>query len=382
MSSISGIAERTTAAVGNGVAVDPTRFQSIVVRWLMFSDYGPVAQRHMAIAWSCVFGCALADAVWLPNSRLSMASSNWVSLLQGIVCCALAAAFIAAATRRLRSDESRPAIVLRSALGLTELLYRASLPIVALFTAGGALSYLITSADLPLRDDLLAYVDRVLGFDWLGFLNATNSSPFLAKMLTWVYQTTGPVTLLVTVWLPLHRRGERLAEFIAILSLSAVALCATMWLVPAAGAFAFYEPAPELFGNYSAQGEMWFFARAFTMLRNGALSVIDLSALQGVVSFPSFHTMLGLMTIYAIRDTRWLMIPVLLLNGTMIVSTLPVGGHHLADVLAGAGLTFAAIILVRRSTGSTRAPKTWRQLKLSARKSGQAPLGDGPGPSI
>jgi membrane-associated phospholipid phosphatase len=54
------------------------------------------------------------------------------------------------------------------------------------------------------------------------------------------------------------------------------------------------------------------------------------------------------MTTYALRDTRWLFIAVLLLNATMIVSTLPVGGHHLVDVLAGAGLTFAAILLVRR----------------------------------
>jgi membrane-associated phospholipid phosphatase len=349
MSSISGIAEHTTAAAGKGVAVNPARLQGILGRWLMFSDYGPVAQRHMAVVWSCVFGCALAVAIWLPNSRLSMASSNWTSLLQGIFFCALTGAFIAIASRRLRSDESRPALVLRRTLTLTELLWRAALPVIALLAAGGTLSYLMTSANLPLRDAELAYVDRALGFDWLGFLNATNSSPFLAELLTRVYQTIGLVAQLVLVWLALHRQGERLAEFIAILSLSTVALCIGMWLVPAAGAFAHHKPAPELFGNYAARGEMWGFAGAFTMLRNGALSVIDLSALEGVVSFPSFHTILGIMTTYAIRGTRWLMIPILLLNGTMIVSTLTVGGHHLADVLAGAGVTFAAILLVRLS---------------------------------
>jgi membrane-associated phospholipid phosphatase len=41
------------------------------------------------------------------------------------------------------------------------------------------------------------------------------------------------------------------------------------------------------------------------------------------------------------------MIPVLLVNGIMIASTLPVGGHHLTDVLAGAALTCGAILLVR-----------------------------------
>jgi membrane-associated phospholipid phosphatase len=94
-------------------------------------------------------------------------------------------------------------------------------------------------------------------------------------------------------------------------------------------------------------GEMWTFSHTFSMLRDGSLSVIDLSALDGVVSFPSFHTVLGVIAIYAVRDIRWLLAFVLPLNATMIVSTMPVGGHHLADVLAGAGLTLGAILLVR-----------------------------------
>lgn len=73
-----------------------------------------------------------------------------------------------------------------------------------------------------------------------------------------------------------------------------------------------------------------------------------MSALDGIVSFPSFHTVLGVIAIYAVRDTRWLLAFIVPLNATMIVSTMPVGGHHLADVLAGAGLTLAAILVVRR----------------------------------
>lgn len=348
MSSISDIAEPATAKAGDDAAVDAARLQSFAARWLMFSDYGAAAQRHMAIAWSCVLACALASALWLPNSRLSFASSNWIDLLEGLAGCALAGGFIVVASRRLRGDATRAAAVLRAMLHATELLLRTALPIGALLAAGGTLSYLITSADLPLRDALLAGVDRDLGFDWLHFLDTTNSSPVLAGLLARVYQTIGPVAQLAVLWPALNRRGERLAEFAAVLSLCAVALCVGMWLVPAAGAFAYYRPEPQLFGNFSALGEMWSFSHAFSMLRDGSLSVIDLSSLQGVVSFPSFHTMLGVMTIYALRDTRWIMIPVLVVNGAMIVSTMPVGGHHLSDVLAGAGLTLGAILLVRR----------------------------------
>jgi membrane-associated phospholipid phosphatase len=214
---------------------------------------------------------------------------------------------------------------------------------------------LITAANLPLRDDLLADVDHLLGFDWLSFLQATNASPVIVKLLAKAYDATGPVADLVVFSLVLRRRGDRIAEFMAVLSLSTVAVCVGMALVPAAGAFAYFQPAPQLFGNFSALGEMWPFLRTFVMLRDGTLSVIDLSASAGIVSFPSFHTMLGLITIYAARDIRWIMIPVLVVNGTMFLATMPVGGHHLADVLAGGVLTLGAILLVRLQNRSTPA---------------------------
>jgi len=342
----SEFAEPSTAAVGGGAAIRLAGYRSVAGRWLTFSDYGSVAQRHMALAWSCALACGLADAIWLPFSRLSFAASNWLSLFQGVAYCALACVLIAVAFGRLQGDASRVGVALRTALTTTELLCRTVLVIGALLTAGATLSYIITAAELPLKDALLAEADRGLGFYWPRFLEATNSSPFLASLLTRAYQTTGLVTEFVILWLAVMRNGERLAEFLAVLGVCTVGLCIGMWLVPAAGAFAYYGPAPGLFDNYSALGKMWTFNHTFNMLRNGTLSVVNLSALDGVVSFPSFHTMLGVMTTYAMRDSRWLIL-VFLLNATMIVATMPVGGHHLVDVLAGAGLTLGAILLVR-----------------------------------
>jgi membrane-associated phospholipid phosphatase len=357
LSSISGIEKRAANAGVRGLTVDPGRIRRAMIRdalgrWFMFSDYGAVAQRHMAIVWSCILGSTLVDVIWLQGSRLSFASSNWTVLLQSVAFSAFAGIFVAVASSRLAGDQRRPAVLLRRVLLLTELLWRTALHIGALLVAGGTLSYLITSANLPLRDNVLADVDHLFGFDWLGFLYETNSSPLVATLLTKAYQTTGLIGQLILIWLAFRQRGDRLAEFIAVLSLSTVALCVGMCLVPAAGAFAYFNPVPHLFGNFSAMGEMWSFTHTFGMLRDGTLSVIDISRVDGVVSFPSFHTMLGVMTIYAARDTRWLAIPALVVNGTMILATMPVGGHHLADVLAGAGLTIGAILLVRRQNKS------------------------------
>ena len=63
------------------------------------------------------------------------------------------------------------------------------------------------------------------------------------------------------------------------------------------------------------------------------------------------QTLIGVIATYALRDTRALLIPAIVLNGTMIVATLPVGGHYLTDVLAGAAITIAAIYAVRHLSG-------------------------------
>lgn len=355
MSSTSEIVPRSSVG-GDRAAVRPGDYWSVAGRWFLFTDYGLVAQRRMAVVWSCVLACALADFVWLPQSKLSFIPSNWSPLARGVACLALAGALVAVAFNRLRNDDGWIAALLRRGLTRTELLCRMALSFGALLTAGATLSYVITAADLPLRDSLLAQADQSLGFDWLHFLEVTNSTPYVATWLARVYNTAGPVTELVILWLALTRNGERIAELLAILGLSTVGLCVGMLVIPAAGAFAYYEPAPQIFANYSALGEMWTFGHTFNMLRDGSLSVVDLSALDGVVSFPSFHTMLGVIGIYAARGTRWLFVFVFLTNASMIVSTMPVGGHHLSDVLAGAGLTLAAIFVVRRQKANLPAP--------------------------
>jgi hypothetical protein len=321
--------------------------RTTAARWLTFGDYGASARRYMAIAWSCVIVCTLATVLWIPYSGLSFPSSNWLMLGKGALGLMLAGAFIEVAIIRLRSDSSNIAALLGNALVMAELLYRAILLIAALLSVGVALSYLITAADLPLRDSLLANLDRSLGFDWIAFLSTTNSLPHAASVLHYAYQSTGVVAVFVIVWLSVSRNGERLAEFLALLGLSTVGLCIAMFLIPAAGAFAYYQPAAALFHNYSTLGDMWSFGRTFDMLRDGALSVIDLSALDAIVSFPSFHTILGILTVYALRGTRTLVALVLPLNVTMIAATLPVGGHHLADILASVGLILIAMLVVR-----------------------------------
>ena len=76
-------------------------------------------------------------------------------------------------------------------------------------------------------------------------------------------------------------------------------------------------------------------------------SVLDLGP-KGMVSFPSFHTVLGLMCVLYLRSNVWLQVSVAAAMGLMIATTPLIGGHFLADVLAGFMVAAFAFWLVER----------------------------------
>jgi membrane-associated phospholipid phosphatase len=326
-------------------------------QWLLFSDFGETARRHMVVSWACVAVLALVVSIWLPISALSLDQAGWWELAHFMIYGAAAYAFYQFISHRLRKSEDRVAIFLRAALARVALLFRAGLLISAIGSAGFLFTYLATAAAPQLQDAFLARLDGHLGFHWPSFLAAVNDRPFLPDLLEKAYGSTAALTEGVVLWLAIRGRGERLAEFLALLCLSSLGLAIGMVLLPAAGAFVYFEPAPQLFDHFPSGREMWPFLDAFNSLRDGSLTKIDASTVQGVVTFPSFHTMLGIITTYALRDTRALLIPAAILNGTMIVATLPVGGHYLVDTVTGAAISIAAFHALQYETrrrGSSR----------------------------
>ena len=330
-------------------AMGENRFH--IGQWLLLSDYGELARRYMLTSWACVAGLALVVSTWLPMSTLSIDQASWSELASSLIYSAAACAFYFVASHRLRKDENRIAVYLHAALERLALLFRGCLSIATVGGVGLIFTYLATAAALPLQDAFLAKLDGHLGFHWPSVLGAINDRPVLADLMTKAYGSTALMTQGVVIWLSVRRFGERLAEFLALLCLCSLGLAVGMLLVPAAGAFVYFEPAQQLFDNFAAGREMWPFLDAFNALRDGSLTKINISSVQGVVSFPSFHTMLGIITTYALRDTRALFIPAAILNGTMILATLPVGGHYLVDTVAGAAIGIAAFHWLRHAVG-------------------------------
>lgn len=194
-------------------------------------------------------------------------------------------------------------------------------------------SYFTASTNLPLVDAALARWDRALGFDWVAYCQWLQRYPLLDRVLSLSYDSLLPQFAVMIIYLAYAQRYRQLSEFCGVLVLSKFVADAVSACFPAAGASKYF--AGRLAMDVSLLSD-------FEPLRSGALTSVNMAALQGLISIPSFHTILALAFIHAMRGTR-LAVPFLLLNALMLLSTPKFGGHYLVDMLAGA-LVFAAAV--------------------------------------
>jgi membrane-associated phospholipid phosphatase len=70
---------------------------------------------------------------------------------------------------------------------------------------------------------------------------------------------------------------------------------------------------------------------------------ISLSRMEGLITFPSFHTTLAVLFVAALREHRLALVIGAVVNGLMLLSIPSEGGHYLVDVFAGALVAAVAI---------------------------------------
>jgi hypothetical protein len=282
-------------------------------------------------------GLGAMDGVWLSFSGLAI-SPGPALLRLGIALLLL----IGAAAYGLTGRSERISATLLSAGTLL------------LFTFFGViLNYLAIRAGWPLADDLLASWDRALGLDWPAYEQLIAGHAWIAA-ITRVLYGTSVIQILVTILvLGFSARLDVLAEFTAGLIIVALITVVVGALLPALGAHHHYG-----MPDHGAA----FFIREIVAAHSGSLHVLNLSAAEGLVTFPSFHTAISVAVVIACWSVSYLRYPTLAAN-LVLVAGVPVwGSHYFVDVAAGAILTVVAVLAWRRmfrapeiETYSTRA---------------------------
>jgi len=250
--------------------------------------------------------------------------------------------------------------------------------LIAYTLFAAVLSYIGASLDLPLLDASFARADAALGLDWMGLLRFTNDWPAVGKLLHLSYFSCMPQILLVFLALTATRQLQRLGDFLALFTTTSLVAIVVGSLLPAAGATVYFDPPAALRDGVGHGAGLWQAAH-YAALRAGTLRAIDPATLQGVVQFPSFHAALAVITAWALWRTRYLAVPALALNTVVIVSAVPVGGHHFIDVLAGTAIAAAAIAALRCWRTEPASVASWLD-KLTTRIAGNAQTRNAPTP--
>ncbi len=75
------------------------------------------------------------------------------------------------------------------------------------------------------------------------------------------------------------------------------------------------------------------FADQFQALRGGTMRLIDLGGTQGLVTFPSFHTVCAVLLTLAFWQVPYVRWPALALNGLMLLAIRIEGSHYPVDIV-------------------------------------------------
>lgn len=207
------------------------------------------------------------------------------------------------------------------------------------FTALGAIfTYLMARPGLPLLDDQFARFDAAIGFDWLRWHRFLAGFHSINLMLEIAYSSLLLQIMVSVIYFSHVGQSERNADLLwsAFIALLFTAVLSSVF--PALGAFQHFHmdlPRATHLPHLLA-------------LRDGSMSVFPLYQMQGIIAFPSFHTVMAILFIYAFRGKGWWFLLIGLLNILMLLSTPTFGGHYFADMVSGALIAGLAIYLVSR----------------------------------
>ncbi len=190
---------------------------------------------------------------------------------------------------------------------------------------------------LPLRDDLFGHIDQSLGVSVPGIM-AWADHHWLGMLLDRSYPWLLPFLAVAAFAPALLGKVNHAREFL-LANLAAFAIGLPLFaLLPAVGPWYYYHLAPN-----PAQASCW--EQLLSLRLPGPYIFHEQAA--GVVCFPSFHVIWAILCAAALWGFRPIRIPIALLSGMIILSTLTTGWHYFSDVLGGIAVAALSMAIAK-----------------------------------
>ena len=186
--------------------------------------------------------------------------------------------------------------------------------------------------NFPLTDGVFAQADALLGFDWFSYSAWIDRHPAIGTILWYSYSSWILQIVVLGIIHCMRTGSEDNAEFIWCFIIGMLIVIIVAIPFPALGY-------PGKIGQHHID--------VLLAARSGVVKEVD-----GIITFSSFHTVLGLLLIYYSRVLKPLLVITVPLNVLLILAAPPMGGHYLVDVIAGfvvAGVTIKVVRWFRLS---------------------------------
>lgn len=212
---------------------------------------------------------------------------------------------------------------------------------------GTLLSYAAAAPAFPYRDAELYAADRALGFDWRSYLAFFNAHPIAGSIGNIAYFSMKLQIPLILIVLVATSRIVKLQQFVIATAASLAITLAVFVFVPAVAYYAYLGIHPSDFSNLTPSTP-YAHIRHLEEIRSGLVRVVRFNDLEGLITFPSFHTVSALLYAWALWPIRRLRWPAVVVNVLMIASTPIDGAHYAIDIIGGIVVAIVAIGLATR----------------------------------
>lgn len=304
-------------------------FQPQRRRWFLRNPdiLSPLHVRIICVTWICILLLLAADIFWLYIAAIKIAPATLYVAASAFV----GLSVIAYIYRHLRPDEGiwlMATIACQLIMGTLALAF---------------LSYLSLRWGYPLQSTRFAAMDKLLGFDWLACIGWMERQPVLARIFTFSYGVTEPEVLLILALLFLRGRYVQMHRFTVQFLAGAFVTIIIAAFVPAPTVYEYYQVDPTAYPHLQITSALAYLGDFYGMY-NRTLTVLPRD-LQGLVAFPSFHSTIAVMAIYAAFKLPFLPLRlfIIALNVLMLLSTPVDGGHYIIDTIGGALIGIALI---------------------------------------
>ncbi|MBA3813704.1 MAG: phosphatase PAP2 family protein [Alphaproteobacteria bacterium] len=205
--------------------------------------------------------------------------------------------------------------------------------ILAFNNCGLILSYLLNTINRPLISSSLADIDHYLGFYAPALVHWFWNHHGLDIIFRYIYASLTSQQFFILFYLGGLGKVNYLESYIMQYMIAGVLTAVIGGLFPAVGTH-------EWYGFAASPGQLSDLERLYELRQN----IVALGKFNGIVEFPSFHTTAGVLLIYAFRhESKFIFIPILILNILMIFSCMSHGGHFLIDIIGGIAVAAIAI---------------------------------------